>query len=108
MATTLRFVEQHWPALILPLSVTGITILMGLTARNLIFRAFRRLAAGTKSKLDVCVANSCSLRKINGLQDRRILARSLAVLGSSRRCEPIRPAKIVLSQLGLDGFRFNP
>src|SRR6266566_1317593 len=24
------------------------------------------------------------------------------------RCEPIRPAKIVLSQLGLDGCRFNP
>jgi hypothetical protein len=48
----------------------------------------RRLLFEEVLKMDlegiVWVANSCSLRKISGLQDRRILARSLAVSGSFR------------------------
>jgi hypothetical protein len=46
--------------------------------------------------LSLWVANSCSLQKINGLQDRWILARSSPYGVPTGRCESSRPAKTVL------------
>jgi small-conductance mechanosensitive channel len=52
MDTTIRFIEQHWSALLLPLTVTAVTILVGLAARKIVFRMLRLWAAGTESKFD--------------------------------------------------------
>src|SRR5438093_1538170 len=58
MESTIRFVEQHWDALLLPLSVMAVTLLIGLVVRNVVFRTLRRWAAGTKSKLDDIVVEA--------------------------------------------------
>jgi small-conductance mechanosensitive channel len=48
MEPAIRFVEQHWHTLLLPLSVLMVTLLIGLSARNAVFRTLRRWAAGNK------------------------------------------------------------
>jgi len=58
MGSTIRFVEQHWNTLLLPLSVMAVTLLIGLVVRNVVFRTLRRWAAGTKSKLDDIVVEA--------------------------------------------------
>jgi len=58
MGSTIRFVEQDWNTLLLPLSVMAVTLLIGLVVRNVVFRTLRRWAAGTKSKLDDIVVEA--------------------------------------------------
>src|SRR5580692_8536835 len=48
MEPAIRFVEQHWHTLLLPLSVLMVTLLIGLSVRNAVFRTLRRWAAGNK------------------------------------------------------------
>src|SRR5437899_12421716 len=52
MDSTIRFIQQHWSALLLPLTVVGVTILTGFVARNLVFRLLRRWTGGTESRFD--------------------------------------------------------
>jgi small-conductance mechanosensitive channel len=50
MDTTIRFIEQHWSALLLPLIVVGVTVLTGFVTRNIVFRMLRSWAGGTDRK----------------------------------------------------------
>jgi small-conductance mechanosensitive channel len=53
MQVTLSFIQQHWRALVLPLAVMAATMLVGLAARRIAFRLFRRWIARPGSDFDV-------------------------------------------------------
>src|SRR6266481_6628062 len=52
METSIRFIQQHWSALLGPLIVAGVTVLIGFVTRNIVFRILRSWAAGTDRKFD--------------------------------------------------------
>src|SRR5207245_1087182 len=52
MNATIAFLEQHWDALLVPLTVIGFTLLLGFAIRNSVFRLLHRWSAGTASKFD--------------------------------------------------------
>src|SRR5438132_8391160 len=52
MEISIRFIQEHWSALLLPLAVAGVTLLIGFVARNLVFRMLRRWAGATESGFD--------------------------------------------------------
>ncbi len=52
MNVSIAFLEQHWDALLMPLSVIGLTLLLGFAIRKSVFRLLRQWTAGTTSKFD--------------------------------------------------------
>jgi len=58
MNATIAFIEQHWDALLMPLSVIGVTLLLGFAIRKSIFRVLRQWAAGTTWKFDEIVIDA--------------------------------------------------
>ena len=52
---TLRFLEQHWPALLPPLIIGVVTVLIGWIVRNAIFRILHQWATRAKSNVDQLV-----------------------------------------------------
>jgi len=55
MNASIAFLEQNWNVLLLPLILTGITLLIGFVVRKSIFRILRRWAAASASKWDEIV-----------------------------------------------------
>src|SRR5213594_3377494 len=58
MNLTIAFVEQHWDALLIPLSVVGLTLLLGFAIRKSAFRLLHQWADGTTSKLDEVIIDA--------------------------------------------------
>ncbi len=58
MDPTIRFIERHWQALLLPLGVTGTVILIGWAVRNVIFHTLHQWAESSKSKLDEIIVQA--------------------------------------------------
>ncbi|PYR93127.1 MAG: hypothetical protein DMG19_02140 [Acidobacteria bacterium] len=58
MNATIAFLEQHWDALLVPLTVIGFTLLLGFAIRNSVFRLLHRWSAGTASKFDDLVIDA--------------------------------------------------
>src|SRR5215831_1396692 len=55
MNSVIAFIEQHWRSLVLPISVAGITLLLGFSVRNSVFRRLRRWTTASSSKFDEVV-----------------------------------------------------
>src|SRR5206468_9602765 len=58
MNATIAFLEQHWDALLVPLTVVGFTLLLGFAIRNSVFRLLHQWSAGTASKFDDLVIDA--------------------------------------------------
>jgi small-conductance mechanosensitive channel len=52
LESALTFIEKHWNALVLPLTIAGITLLVGFAVRNVVLRMLRRWAKANGSKLE--------------------------------------------------------
>jgi len=58
MNATIAFLERHWDALPVPLTVIVFTLLLGFAIRKSVFRLLHQWAAGTASKLDDLVIDA--------------------------------------------------